>query len=160
MIERQMDRDTVNLAERLIAQAKKAAELIKDEISVLCYDKLYSTITMAQNYVEGETDLSWIDVYDEIYQGEGEEDEEDGIYLMSQYIDVPDEVELLMTLPIEILSYVCWLGCKAENDYFPQDLELVIGDKIPDFISFLEENLTDKEDFKQAMDFVNKNLCY
>lgn len=144
MIERQMDRDTVNLAERLIAQAKKAAELIKDEISVLCYDKLYSTITMAQNYVEGETDLSWIDVYDEIYQGEGKE----------------DEVELLMTLPIEILSYVCWLGCKAENDYFPQDLELVIGDKIPDFISFLEENLTDKEDFKQAMDFVNKNLCY
>lgn len=144
MIERQMDRDTVNLAERLIAQAKKAAELIKDEISVLCYDKLYSTITMAQNYVEGETDLSWIDVYDEIYQGEGEE----------------DEVELLMTLPIEILSYVCWLGCKAENDYFPQDLELVIGDKIPDFVSFLEENLTDKEDFKQAMDFVNKNLCY
>lgn len=144
MIERQMDRDTVNLAERLIAQAKKAAELIKDEISVLCYDKLYSTITMAQNYVEGETDLSWIDVYDEIYQGEGEE----------------DEVELLMTLPIEILSYVCWLSCKAENDYFPQDLELVIGDKIPDFVSFLEENLTDKEDFKQAMDFVNKNLCY
>lgn len=95
-----------------------------------------------------------------IYQGEGEEDEEDGIYLMSQYIDIPDEVALHMTLTIEILTYVCWLGCKAENDYFPQDLELVIGDKIPDFISFLEENLTGKEDFKQAIDFVNKNLCY
>lgn len=45
-------------------------------------------------------------------------------------------------------------------DYFPQNLELVIGDKIPDFLSFLEENLTSKEDFKQAMDFVYKNLCY
>ena len=79
---------------------------------------------------------------------------------MKYYIDTPDEVALLMALPIEILSCVCWLGCKAENDYFPQDLELVIGDKIPDFISFLEENLTGKEDFKQAIDFVNKNLCY
>lgn len=39
MIESQMDRDTVNLAERLIAQAKKAAELIKDEISVLCQSR-------------------------------------------------------------------------------------------------------------------------
>ena len=41
---------------------------------------------------------------------------------MSQYIDIPDEA----VLPIEILSYVCWLGCKVENDYFPQDLVLVI----------------------------------
>lgn len=157
---RKMNRDNVNLAERLITQAKKAAELIKDEISVLCYEKLCSTITICQNYVKGETDLSWIDVYDEIYHGEGEEGEEDGIYLMSQYIDIPDEVALLMALPIEILSYVCWLGCKAENDYFPQDLELVIGDKIPDFLSFLEENLAGKEDFKQAIEFVNKNMCY
>lgn len=155
-----MDRDTVNLAERLIAQAKKAAELIKDEISVLYYDKLCSTITMCQNYVAGETGLSWVDVYGEIYQGEGEEDEEDGIYLMSQYIDIPDETALLLALPIEMLSCVCWLGCKDENDYFPQDLELIIGDKIPDFISFLEENLTGKEDFKQAIDFANRNLCY
>lgn len=155
-----MNKDNANLAERLITQAKKAAEAIKDEISYQLYDKLCSTITMCQNYVEGETDLSWIDVYDEIYQGEGDEDEEDGIYLMSQYIDTPNEVELLMALPIEILSCVCWLGCKAENDYFPQDLELIIGDKIPDFISFLEENLTGKEDFKQAIDFAYKNLCY
>ncbi len=154
--EKKIDKDNINLAERLITQAKKAAEAIKDEISDQLYDKLCSTITMCQNYVEGETGLSWIDVYDEIYQGEGDEDEEDEISLMSQYIDTPDEV----ALPIEILSCVCWLGCKAENDYFPQDLELVIGDKIPDFISFLEENLTGKEDFKQAMDFVNKNLCY
>ena len=154
-----MNRDNADLAERLITQAKKAAELIKDEISSQFYDKLCSTITMCQDYVEGETDLSWADVYGEIYQGEGEEDEEDGIYLMSQYIDVPDEAALLMALPIEILSYVCWLGCKAENDYFPQNLEL-IGDKIPDFISFLEENLTGKEDFKQAIDFAYKNLCY
>jgi hypothetical protein len=26
-------------------------------------------------------------------RGEGEEDEEDEIYLMSQYIDIPDEVQ-------------------------------------------------------------------
>ena len=71
-----MNKDSVNLAERLIAQAKKAAELIKDEISVLYFDKLCSTITICQNYVEGETDLSWADVYEEIYQGEGEEDED------------------------------------------------------------------------------------
>ncbi len=155
-----MNMDNANLAQRLITQARKAAELIKDEISSQFYNKLCSTIIMCQDYVEGETDLSWVDVYGEIYQGEGEEDEEDGIYLMSQYIDIPDEVALLMALPIEILAYVCWLGCKAENDFFPEDLELVIGDKIPDFISFLEENLTGKEDFKQAIDFVNKNLCY
>ena len=159
-MEKKIDKDNVNWAERLITQAKKAAELIKDEISSQFYDKLCSTITMCQDYVEGETDLSWADVYGEIYQGEGEEDEEDGIYLMSQYIDIPDEVALHMTLPNEIVTYVCGLGGKAENYYFPQDLELIIGDKIPDFISFLEENLTGKEDFKQAMDFVNKNLCY
>ena len=75
-------------------------------------------------------------------------------------MEIPEEVALLMALPNEILAYVCWLGCKAENDFFPEDLELVIGDKIPEFISFLEENLTGKEDFKQAIDFVNKNLCY
>ena len=44
--ERQMNKDNVNLAERLITQAKKAAELIKDEISDQLYDKLCSTITM------------------------------------------------------------------------------------------------------------------
>lgn len=44
--ERQMNQDNVNLAERLITQAKKAVELIKDEISDQLYDKLCSTITM------------------------------------------------------------------------------------------------------------------
>ena len=44
--ERQMNKDNVNLAERLITQAKKAVELIKDEISDQLYDKLCSTITM------------------------------------------------------------------------------------------------------------------
>lgn len=155
-----MNKDNTNLAERLITQAKKAAELIKDDISSQFYDKLCSTITICWDYVEGKTDLSWADVYGEIYQGEGEEDEEDGIYLMSQYIDIPDEMALLMALPIEILSYVCWLGCKDENDYFPQDLELVIGEKIPDFVIYLEENLTGKEDFEKAIDFAYKNLCY
>lgn len=62
-----MNKDNVNLAERLIAQAKKAAELIKDDISDQFYDKLCSTIAMCQDYVEGETDLSWADVYGEIY---------------------------------------------------------------------------------------------
>lgn len=155
-----MNRDNTNLAERLITQAKKAAELIKDDISSQFYDKLCSTITICQDYVEGKTDLSWADVYGEIYQGEGEEDEEDGIYLMSQYIDISDKEALLMALPIEILSYVCWLGCKAENDYFPQNLESVIGEKIPDFVVYLEENLTGEEDFEKAIDFANKNLCY
>ncbi|MDE7297451.1 MAG: hypothetical protein K2N94_01315, partial [Lachnospiraceae bacterium] len=63
-------------------------------------------------------------------------------------------------LPIEILAYICWLGCKAENDYFPEDLELVIGERIPDFVAFLEENLKSKEDFEKAIDFANENLCY
>lgn len=55
-----MNTDNENLAERLITQTQKAAELIKDVISDQLYDKLCSTITMCQNYVEGETDLSWI----------------------------------------------------------------------------------------------------
>ena len=41
-----MNKDNVNLAERLITQAKKAVELIKDEISDHLYDKLCSTITL------------------------------------------------------------------------------------------------------------------
>jgi len=95
--------DNTNLEERLIIQAKKAAELIKDEISIQLYDKLCSTITMCQNYVGGETDLSWADVYEEIYREE-EKDEECGIYILSQFIDISDEVELLLTLSIEILQ--------------------------------------------------------
>ena len=73
--------DYITLEEKLITQAKRAAELIKNEIPVSLYDKLCSTIALCQNYVEGA----------------------DG------------------------------LGCKAENDHFPEDLELVIGDKIPEF---------------------------
>ena len=76
-----MNMDNANLAQRLITQARKAAELIKDEISSQFYNKLCSTIIMCQDYVEGETDLSWVDVYGEIYQGEGEEDEEDEFIL-------------------------------------------------------------------------------
>ena len=151
--------DNKNLEERLIAQAKKAAELIKDEISTQFYDKLCSTIAMCQNYLEGADGLSWGDVYEEIYREE-EDEGECGIYILSQLIDTPDEVTLLLALPIEILAYICWLGCKAENDYFPEDLELVIGERIPDFVAFLEENVKSKEDFEKAMDFANENLCY
>ena len=151
--------DNTNLEERLIAQAKKAAELIKDELSVQQYDKLCSTIIMCENYVQGVGGLSWDDVYEEIYRDE-ENGEDCGIYILSQSIDIPDEVELFLALPIEILAYVCWLGCKAQNDYFPSDLSPIIGDKIPDFVSFLEENLTSKEDFQKAMDFAYKNMCY
>ncbi len=147
--------DNTNLEERLIAQAKKAAELIKDELSILQYGKLCSTIIMCENYVQGVDGLSWDDVYEEIYREE-ENDEDCGVYILSQFIDIPDEVELFLALPIEILAYVCWLGCKAQNDYFPSDLSPIIGDKIPDFVSFLEENLTSKEDFQKAMDFANK----
>ena len=104
--------DHTNLEERLIAQAKKAAELIKDEISIQLYDKLCSTIIMCQNYVQGADGLSWEDVYEEIYRDE-ENDEDCGIYILSQSIDNPDEVELYLAVPIEIMAYVCWLGCKA-----------------------------------------------
>lgn len=55
-----MNMDNANLAQRLITQARKAAELIKDEISSQFYNKLCSTIIMCQDYVEGETDLSWV----------------------------------------------------------------------------------------------------
>lgn len=151
--------DNTNLEERLIAQAKKAAELIKDELSIQQYDKLCSTIIMCENYVQGVDGLSWDDVYEEIYRDE-ENDEDCGIYILSQSIDIPDEVELFLALPIEILAYDCWLGCKAQNDYFPSDLSPIIGDKIPDFVSFLEENLTSKEDFQKAMDFAYKKMCY
>jgi len=65
-----MNRDNTSLEERLITQAKKAAELIKDEISSQFYDKLCSTITMCQNYVEEETGLSRADVNEELYPGE------------------------------------------------------------------------------------------
>lgn len=160
VVREEMTVDDMRLEEKLVAQAKKTAELIKNEIPIPFYDKLCSTIAMCQNYVEGKDGLDWEDVYDEIYQGEWKDDEEDGIYLMSQYIDTSEEVMLLLALPIEILSYVCWLGCKAKNDIFPEDLELVIGDRIPDFVIFLEENLKSKEDFEKAIDFANKNLCY
>lgn len=43
--------------------------------------------------MKGADGLEWCDIYGEIYQGEGEEDEEDEIYLMNQYIDIPDEVQ-------------------------------------------------------------------
>ncbi len=152
--------DNKKLEEILVTQAKKAAELIKDEISIKLYDKLCGTIIiMCQNYVQGAAGLSWEDVYEEIYREE-ENDEECGIYILSQSADIPDKVELLLELPIEILLCVCWLGCKAENCYFPEDLESIIGDKIPDFVTFLEENLKSKEDFKNVMDFVCKEMCY
>lgn len=148
-----------NLQKRLVTQAKKTAELMKDEISIQLYDKLCSVMIMCQNYVQGADGLGWVDVYDEIYREE-ENDEECGIYISSQFTDIPDEIELLLELPIEILLCVCWLGCKAENDYFPEDLEFIIGDKIPDFAAFLEENLKSKEDFKKAIDFANNKMCY
>ena len=151
--------DNTSLEERLVAQAQKAAELIKDAIPVLYYDKLHSTILMCENYVQGVDGLGWGDVYEEIYRDE-ENDEDCGIYILSQSIDNPDEVELYLAVPIEIMAYVCWLGCKAQNDYFPEDLELLIGDKIPDFVSFLEENLKSKEDFQKALDFANEKCVY
>ena len=151
--------DNTNLEERLITQAKKTAELIKDEISIQLHDKLCSTIIMCQNYVQGADGLSWEDVYEDIFREE-KNDEDCGIYFSSQSIDIPEEIELLLVLPIEILLCVCWLGCKAGHGYFPEDLETLIGDKIPDFVSFLEENLPSKEDVKKATDFFNKEMCY
>ena len=81
--------DNTNLEERLITQAKKAAELIKDEISIQLYDKLCSTIIMCQNYVQGADGLSWEDVYEDMYREE-ENDEDCGIYFLSQIIDIPE----------------------------------------------------------------------
>lgn len=150
--------DNKKLEAILVTQAKKAAEIIKDEISIQLYDKLCSTIVMCQKYVQGVDGLSWEDVYEEINREE-KNDEECGIYILSLSIDIPDEVELLLDLPIEILLCICWLGCKDENDYFPEDLESIIGDKIPDFAAFLENNLKSKEDFNKALDFFKK-MCY
>ncbi len=76
-----------------------------------------------------------------------------------EFYDFEQEITAMWGVVTRILMCSCYLGCKKEKDYEPQDLELR-GENIPKFVDVLEQNIGKKIAFDIICDFFNKELCY
>ena len=84
---------------------------------------------------------------------------EDGIWEYAYYKDFDEEIQDMWAVETDILMCNCYLGCVAEHDSTPQNMEIQ-GDNIPEFVSFLENIIQEKLDFKKIFSFWEEKMCY
>lgn len=142
-------KDTIEL--RLINIAQKIAEMYHDKVSKEYYQQLCNAINVCKEYhTNGKGD--WGDMYDAILY-------DDGIWEYAYYKDFDEEIQDMWAVETDILICNCYLGCVAEHHSTPQDMEIQ-GDNIPEFVSFLENIIQEKLDFKKIFSFWEEKMCY
>lgn len=136
---------------RLINLAQKIADMYQDRISNEYYYQLCNSINVCKEYhINKQGD--WGDMYDVILY-------DDGIWEYAYYKDFDEEIQDMWAVETDILMCNCYLGCVAERDSTPQDMEIQ-GDNIPEFVSFLENIIQEKLDFKKIFSFWEEKMCY
>lgn len=84
---------------------------------------------------------------------------EDAIWEYGECDGFEKEITYMWRIETCILICNCWLGCNAEGDSEPQDMELR-GENIPNFIEFLEAHIDEKDGFEMIFEFWNQEMCY
>lgn len=136
---------------RLINIAEKIAEMYQHRVSNEYYQQLCNAINVCKEYhIKGQGD--WGDMYDAILY-------DDGIWEYAYYKDFDEEIQDMWAVETDILMCNCYLGCVAEHDSTPQNMEIQ-GDNIPEFVSFLENIIQEKLDFKKIFSFWEEKMCY
>lgn len=94
----------------------------------------------------------WVDMYDVVLGDEG-------IWEYGEYPDFEEEIMNMWSLETDILTCNCYLGCIAEQDSIPQDMEIQEVN-IPEFVDFLENVVGEKIDYKYIFNFWAEKMCY
>lgn len=84
---------------------------------------------------------------------------EDGIWEYGENSNIEKEIKNMWMLETDILICNCYLGCIAEHDSTPQDMELQ-GENIPEFVDLLEMVIKENIDYKSIFDFWKEKMCY
>lgn len=141
-------RSEFDLEWELITQASRIAEICREFTEKERFTRLSNAIELC-----GSAAHSWEELY-EVILGDG------GIWEFGElYDNFPLEERLFWRLETYVLVCICRIACGSEQDYCPQDMEL-ISENIPMFIEFLKTNFTAIEDCARCIEFFNNNLCY
>ena len=136
---------------RLTNLAQIVADMYQDRISQEHYQQLCNAINVCKQYhIKGQGD--WGDMYDVVLW-------EDGIWEYGENPNLEKEIMNMWALETDILICNCYLGCVAEHDSTPQDLEIQ-GDNIPKFVDLLENVIEEKIDYNKIFIFWKEEMCY
>ena len=139
--------DSIEL--RLIKLAQKVTERYKQKLESERYNELYNAIEVCREYHVKKQEDWWV-MYD-VVNGDG------GIWESIDCFD--DEINDMWVLVLDILSCNCYLGCEAEKQSTPQDLELQ-GENIPEFVELLEGMIDKEIDYDTVFRFWGEKMCY
>lgn len=136
---------------RLTNIAHKVANMYQDRINQELYQQLCNAIDVCRDYhINGQRE--WVDMYDVVLGDEG-------IWEYGVYSDFEEEIMNMWALETDILTCNCYLGCIAEQDSIPQDMEIQEVN-IPEFVDFLENVVGEKIDYKYIFNFGAEKMCY
>jgi len=114
---------------RLTNLAQKVADMYQDRISQEHYQQLCNAINVCRDYhIKEQGD--WGDMYAVVLY-------EDGIWEYGENPYFEEEIKDMWMLETDILICNCYLGCIAEHDSTPQDMELQ-GENMPEFVNLLK----------------------
>lgn len=136
---------------RFINIAQKVADLYSARITQEQYQQLCDAIRVCRDYhIEGQE--NWGVMYDVVLG-------DDGIWEYANDSNVEEEISDMWALETDILICNCYLGCMAEHDYTPQDMEIQ-KENIPEFVDFLEQMTEEKIDYERIFAFWGEKMCY
>lgn len=136
---------------RLINLAQKVADMYQDRISQEHYQQLCNAINVCRDYhIKEQGD--WGDMYAVVLY-------EDGIWEYGENPYFEKEIMNMWMLETDILICNCYLGCIAEHDDTPQDMELQ-GENMPEFVDLLESVIEEKIDYNKIFVFWKEKMCY
>jgi len=141
--------ETIEL--RLVNLAQKVADMYSDMIPDDQYKQLCKAIEVCRAY-HAEAQNDWNVMYDVVLA-------EDAIWEYACCSTGEEEISDMWGLVTNILICNCWLGCVAERDYLPQDMEIQ-GDNIPEFVELLENCIGEKIDYDMIFEYWGKEMCY
>lgn len=136
---------------KLVNLAQRVAEMYVDRLTKAEYEVLCNAIRVCREYHLG-NESDWVDMYDVILY-------DNGIWEYAENRKLEEELQDMWMLETDILMCNCYLGCMAEGNVLPQDMEIQ-GDNIPEFIEVLQTHIADKIDFDAIFDFWEERMCY
>ena len=136
---------------RLLTIAQRIADMYMERINKEDYRQLCNAINVCNDYFVNKGNDWWV-MYDVVLY-------DDGIWEFSMDSSFDDEIKDMWGLETIILTCNCYLGCVAEKQNEPQDME-IRGENIPEFVELLENIIKDSIDFERIFDFWAERMCY
>ena len=136
---------------RLVNFAQRVADMYSDRLPDEQYRQLCKAIDVCRAYhVEAQND--WNVMYDAVLA-------EDAIWEYACCKDIEEEISDMWALVTDILICNCWLGCDAEDKYYPQDMEIQ-GENIPKFVELMESCIGEEIDYDRIFEYWGREMCY